>query len=193
MKKLLGIVILSLFLITPSQADDIQDFQIEGMSIGDSLLDYFSEEKIKNSKVNYLEGKRNFYVVGMDVESEIYDFIEFYLKTDDNKYLIHGISAGKFYEDNYNQCEKKKNEVSEKIKDLFEQSKMKDWGSFSHSYDKSGLSKQTAVSFNVQMGTIRIECTNWTEKITKENNWFDNLSISAVDNDLTKWFEEDYP
>ena len=193
MKKLLGIVSLSLFLITPSQADDIQDFQIEGMSIGDSLLDYFSEEKIKNSKVNYLEGKRNFYVVGMDVESEIYDFIEFYLKTDDNKYLIHGISAGKFYEDNYNQCEKKKNEVSEKIKDLFEQSKMKDWGSFSHSYDKSGLSKQTAVSFNVQMGTIRIECTNWTEKITKENNWFDNLSISAVDNDLTKWFEEDYP
>ena len=47
MKKLLGIVVLGLFLITPSQADDIRDFQIEGMSIGDSLLDYMSEKEIK--------------------------------------------------------------------------------------------------------------------------------------------------
>ena len=44
-KKLLRIVVLGLFLITPSHADDIRDFQIEGISIGDSLLDYFSEKK----------------------------------------------------------------------------------------------------------------------------------------------------
>ena len=50
MKKLLGIVVLGLFLITPSQADDISDFEIEGMSIGDSLLDYFSESKIKKTR-----------------------------------------------------------------------------------------------------------------------------------------------
>ena len=47
MKKLLGIVVLSLFLIMPSHADDIRDFQIEGISVGDSLLDYISEDKIK--------------------------------------------------------------------------------------------------------------------------------------------------
>ena len=38
MKKLLAIVVLGLCLITPSLADDISDFEIEGMSIGDSLL-----------------------------------------------------------------------------------------------------------------------------------------------------------
>ena len=27
--------------------DDIRDFEIEGMSIGDSALDFFSEEEIK--------------------------------------------------------------------------------------------------------------------------------------------------
>ena len=51
MKKLLGIVFLGLFLITPSQGDDISDLQIEGMSVGDSLLDFFSEEEIKNTTV----------------------------------------------------------------------------------------------------------------------------------------------
>jgi hypothetical protein len=33
----------------PSHADDIRDFQIEGMSIGDSLLNYFSKDQIKNA------------------------------------------------------------------------------------------------------------------------------------------------
>ena len=50
MKRLLTILILIFTLQTPSQADDIRDFQIEGMSIGDSLLDFFSEEEI-NKKI----------------------------------------------------------------------------------------------------------------------------------------------
>ena len=58
MKNLLGILVLSLFLITPSQADDIRDFQIEGMSIGDSALDYFSEEKILNNRAHYFKDKK---------------------------------------------------------------------------------------------------------------------------------------
>ena len=37
-------------------ADDISDFQIEGMSIGDSALDYFSEEEINSGgRSNYKE------------------------------------------------------------------------------------------------------------------------------------------
>ena len=55
MKKFLAILILIFTLQTPSQADDIRDFQIEGMSIGDSLLDYFSKKKILASEVNWYE------------------------------------------------------------------------------------------------------------------------------------------
>ncbi len=51
MKKLSTYLFLILFsLSAPSFADDIRDFEIEGMSIGDSLLDYFSEEEITNKK-----------------------------------------------------------------------------------------------------------------------------------------------
>jgi len=47
MKKLSTYLFLLLFSFqTSSWSDDIRDFQIEGMSIGDSLLDYFSEEEI---------------------------------------------------------------------------------------------------------------------------------------------------
>tara|TARA_B100001057_G_scaffold455842_1_gene502692 strand:+ start:824 stop:1405 length:582 start_codon:yes stop_codon:yes gene_type:complete len=193
MRIFLSVLILIFGLQSWTKADNIKDFEIEGMSVGDSLLNYYSDNKIQDNKMNYLEGKRNFYVVGMDDGSNLYDNIEFYLKTGDKKFLIYGISAGIFYRDNYNQCEKKKDKIVREIKDIFKQSKMSDWGSFSHTYDKSGLSKQTAVSFNVERGAIRVECVNWSEKITKENNWIDNLSVSAISHEVTKWIDRGYP
>ena len=49
MKRLLLILFLTLSFQTLTKADDVSDFQIEGMSIGDSLLDFYSENEIKNS------------------------------------------------------------------------------------------------------------------------------------------------
>ena len=64
MKKFFAIIILSISLTTSSNADDIRDFQIEGMSIGDSLLNHFNEKFIKDriskTRSNYkYVGKRN--------------------------------------------------------------------------------------------------------------------------------------
>ena len=75
MKKLLGILILGLFLIVPSQADDIRDFQIEGISVGDSLLDYFDKKKIK--KVLYPKSKkfaRTYHIIKMQKFMMEFDF-----------------------------------------------------------------------------------------------------------------------
>ena len=53
MKKLSTYLFLILFSFSaPSFGGDISDFQIEGVSIGDSLLDHFSKEEIENS-LNY--------------------------------------------------------------------------------------------------------------------------------------------
>ena len=47
MKKLLILLFSIFFLSSPSVfADDISDFEIEGISIGDSLLDHMTEEEI---------------------------------------------------------------------------------------------------------------------------------------------------
>ena len=60
MKRLLTILILIFSLQTPSQADDIRDFQIEGMSVGDSLLDHFSEEEINKKNIFYYPKSKKF-------------------------------------------------------------------------------------------------------------------------------------
>ena len=193
MRKYLTILIFILSFQSLTKADEISDFQIEGMSVGDSLLNFYNEKKIKNSKMNYLKGKREFYVVGIMEEWNSYESVEFYLKTGDNKYLIHGIKAGIFFSDNYDQCEKKKDKIVADVETIFSKIEMKDYGLFSHSYDKSGQSKQTAVAFNVEKGHIRVECVNWSKKITQKNNWIDNLSVSAFNYEVTQWIEKGYP
>jgi len=61
MKKLSTYLFLLLFSFhTPSWAYDISDFQIEGMSIGDSLLDYYSEEEIKKAQKNNYDYSNKF-------------------------------------------------------------------------------------------------------------------------------------
>jgi len=48
MKKLLITIILLLSFQSLSTADDIRDFEIEGISIGDSLLKYYNLDQINN-------------------------------------------------------------------------------------------------------------------------------------------------
>ena len=57
MKRLLFILILTLSFQSWTKADDIKDFEIEGMSIGDSLLDFFSLDEIKSFKAYFYKDK----------------------------------------------------------------------------------------------------------------------------------------
>ena len=57
-KVFLSVLILTFSLQSWVKADDIKDFEIEGMSIGDSALDFFSESEIKSNKLNYYKKKR---------------------------------------------------------------------------------------------------------------------------------------
>ena len=73
MKKLSTYLFLLLFsLSAPSFADDISDFQIEGISIGKSLLDYMSEEEIKEN-VGAVYPDKKFTVSVYKKSTEIYD------------------------------------------------------------------------------------------------------------------------
>ena len=49
MRIILSLLIIIFSLQSLTKADDIRDFEIEGMSIGDSLLDYYSEDVILNA------------------------------------------------------------------------------------------------------------------------------------------------
>ena len=193
MKKLLGIVVLGLLLITSSQADDIRDFEIEGISIGDSLLDYMTKKEIKSSRRNYAKNKK-YYVVGYEENLNIYDSVDIYLKSGDNKYIVRSLTGTIFMKTK--ECLIKKKEIVEELRDMFSNATERTYDNVSHSYDKSGKSKQHQTGFLLKSKNdddhIRVECTDWSKKFENENNWQDNLGVGAVSKEILMWFESGY-
>ena len=83
MKKLSTYLFLVLFSFSaPSSAGNIQDFEIEGMTIGDSLLDYMSEEEIKEN-VGFVWPDKKFTIIIYNKASEIYDMVAIDYKSND--------------------------------------------------------------------------------------------------------------
>ena len=59
MRKILITVILIFGFQSFTKADDIRDFEIEGMSIGDSLLKFYSETEISNQLSKVRSTRKN--------------------------------------------------------------------------------------------------------------------------------------
>ena len=71
----------------PSFADDISDFQIEGMSIGDSLLDFMDKNKIDKFKKTYHYATKEYYQISFPAKSGVYETIGIDLKNNDGKFF----------------------------------------------------------------------------------------------------------
>ncbi len=195
MKKFLTIIILNLCFISSVQADDIRDFQIEGMSIGDSLLDFMSEKEIKDYRRNYLKGKREYYVVARIDNLETYEVVDLYLKTGDQKYLIRTIGGFIFHDKNM--CFPKKKQIVFELEKMFPNIK-KEEGERAHDFDKSKKSRQHQTTFFLKKTKkkndphIRVECTVWSEKIKKKNNFDDSLNVVAMTTEILNWIYNGY-
>ena len=74
MKILLLVLILSLNFQPLSKADDIRDFQIAGMSIGDSALDFFTKKEINKNK-SYMYNSKKYAASYHDLENDIYEHL----------------------------------------------------------------------------------------------------------------------
>ena len=189
MKKFLAILILIFTLQTPSWADDIRDFQIEGMSIGDSLLDYFSKQQIISNKVDYSYKNNDFYSVKFDnlISSETYDGGEVYLKTNDENYIIYHIfGAISFDNKNINDCYKKKDSIVAELSSLFIDAKKIDYGTYAHPTDKTGESKISSVYFEFKSGDeVSVVCYNWSKELDKV--YRDHLAVSLNSEEYSYW------
>jgi len=173
MKKLLAILVLILTLQTPSLADDIRDFQIEGMSIDDNALNYFSEEKINNS-VKYFYKNNKFQSTTMPVNSDSYDKIDFIFKPKDKKYKIYGIRGSKLF-NNIKDCKMEYNKAVKELSEMFKNSEKVDAGEREYIPDPTGKSKTYSVFFWLKSGGyIEVSCFNMTEEFAKQNNWDNN-------------------
>ena len=116
MKKLS--IYLFLFILSfsiSSHANDIKEFEIEGISIGDSLLDHLSEKEIiKEIKINkptYNYLNEDFGEVYLFETGDKYYALSFMVKPKDKYFNIYSVTGLVDYDNKIEQCFKKKNKL----------------------------------------------------------------------------------
>lgn len=92
-----------------AMTDDIKDFQIEGISISDSLLS-FMERKYLNDNKEYFSSanfgvKKEYSWIFLDINKLTnYDAVRIYFKSSDKKYLAQNISGYKYFQNDIASC-----------------------------------------------------------------------------------------
>lgn len=177
--------IILIFLISPiaSKASDISDFEIEGISIDESALNFFSKEEIKRNKQNYFNDE-TYSVTEIEIKSysETYDAIQIYYKRNDKKYFIKGVTGFIDLLNNVNDCSKIQKEIDNEISGILDNFQRKE-DQTNHPADKTGKSKVNSVIYSHTQGTISLRCVNWSEDM----NYIDNFHISINSNELNEW------
>ena len=185
MRVFLAVLILIFNLQSLTKADDISDFEIEGMSLGDSALDYFSLSQIKNNSWNdYPDGK---YIRVQNDELSFfktYDAVDFHYKAGDKNYIIQNISGVIFYDNNIKDCYSKMDIIIDQISKNLNYVNKSSKHTSKFSEDKSGKSKWTDVSFELKSGYIYVTCYDYS----KEFGGQDNLKVSLDNEEINQWF-----
>ena len=190
MKRLLLILILTLSFQTLSKADDIRKFQIEGMSIGDSLLDFFSEgEILKNTDKNMWKGSDKKFTAFLThyptnlKTYAVYDYLRVEYLTNDNNFIIHGITGMKDYKKiNIQECYKLQKIIEKEFDKKFSNFN-KSKKSFASMYDKTGESKITSIYYDSKNGYAETSCYHFSSHV----NYPSGIDISLTSGNLKKW------
>jgi len=206
MKKLLILLFSIFFLSSPYVfADDISDFQIEGISIGDSLLDYMTEEEILNEiELNkndyyYLNEPNKYSEIYTNKNLQKYDSVSFFVKNSpageyitnkNEKYIIVTIRGLIDYTEDFDGCIQTRNEIVEELSKLFPNTDKSEYF-FEHGIDPSGDSIIDAVYFEFGSGAeTEVSCTDFEETLRIKYGWVDNLSVVIKSAEIVSWLED---
>jgi hypothetical protein len=171
-----------------AKADDIRDFQIEGMSIGDSLLDYFSAKEIRKSLVRNYKSDKYKTAEFLNLKSfKKYDSLNINFLKKDNKKTIYAIHGMKDY-NNIDNCLNDKKDISSEIEDLFNNVSIDENDKKKHVGDKSGKSFTYDFYITLQnKDLISVSCYDWSKK----SGYQDHLRISIVEKKFLDWINNE--
>jgi len=185
MKRLLLILILTFSFHSLTKADDIRDFEIEGFSVGDSLLDYYSEAEINSKYKNYHYSSKKYYQIGIEKNINQYELVTIHLKNKDKRYIIHNIGVVIEFK---NRDKKKCENQMEIIKDsIVKNLKLRaDFDEGNLSWDRTGKSKFKRYSFlmpSTNKYNLSVICQFWDV-----NTPFSHLLKTSINSEEFSFF-----
>jgi len=178
-KKLFTIFVIILGFISLAKADDIREFEIEGMSIGESALNHFTEKEISEARDESYEDKEFITKTLFPKSSSSYEIYQITYKSLDKKKELHGINGVITFPKNINECKKLMKEISSELSALFPFTEKKDWGK----YDMSE-GHYFPITFTFKNNSrVMVACYDWNKK----SGITDSLKLSLYTGDYRKY------
>ncbi|MDB9743718.1 hypothetical protein OAB09_04520 [Pelagibacteraceae bacterium] len=191
MRIFLTVLILTFSLQSLTKADDIRDFQISGISVGENLIDFFNAEKIlRNQKmVTSLYKSDKYSRVHFRDNSKVYDQIGFHFKKD-KPYKIGAISGEFILENNIDKCYSKQSDLVNDIQKIFPDKKyVTDKRIFENDPTKKSTSRRKI--FYLASGRISVNCVDWSPHMKSKLNWVDHLKVTIETKEFRKWINKE--
>ena len=205
MRVFLSVLILIFSLQSWTKADDIKDFTIEGISIGESALNYFNSkdlEKAKKERYTYFYPENKFIKMAistgqsvgssLNLFSKIYDDLAITIKPNDENYIIYSLSGRIYCDDDINACIDLQSEVIKDLGHIIKNAKKNTYKD-PHPADQSNKSFVYGNDFYfINNGSISISVYDWSKKMNTERDWRDSLQISVNSQIFDKFLQELY-
>ena len=177
MRIFLTVLILIFNFQSLNKAEDITEFEIEGMSLYESALNFFSQSKIKNNEEDYYN-KKSFKTSTINSRNfEVYQDVQISYKTNDKNYVLYDISG--IVDKNYDLCLKEIKSISKEFDQMFPDTKFEKLYTFDHNIDPSGESKISDMYWEFNNGDkILLACYNWNTTYGKKKGYVDEMRVT---------------
>ena len=196
MKTFLSVLVLILCFQSFIKADDIRDFEIEGLSIGDKALNYFTTNEINKDKYDIYKNipyyvsffkAGSVYTSGFEI-SDTYDVIKLTFKKNDKTFTIYSLQGIKYYQNNdIENCYPLKDKIVKNFTDeIIDMSKIK---TSNHKKEHSGYKGSYTDTFYftfVDGSWIKVGCYDWSKKEKFDDKFLVGIDSSDFAYDLDK-------
>ena len=178
-----------LYALSVSDLININNLNIEGISLDDSLLTYMSKKDIKNEISDNSEAYEHltneFGEIYIRDNLKIFDYVSVFVKQNDKHYKIYSVRGG--INLNFNDCTSKKNNLVRELTLMFKETDIYN-GRSPYMFDSTGKSfveNDELVFSNGDM--ITLSCSYFSQEVLSKYNYAPGLSFSLDRKEFYDW------
>tara|TARA_B100001250_G_C19452520_1_gene636617 strand:+ start:73 stop:660 length:588 start_codon:yes stop_codon:yes gene_type:complete len=173
-------ILLILFIQNSAKSGQINIFQLEGVSVGESLLSHYDLSNIKKKIINKVTFPKSdkFYRIAFKSKKNKYDYLAYYLKKDDQNFTVYSAEGLKYM--NYSNCKKKMNSIKGNLENILSSDYEILNKEEPHTFDKDKKSIVKEIQFidinDKHNISANITCTDWSKQFEKKG-YYDSLAL----------------
>jgi len=173
-------------------ADEINNFEISGISLGDSLLQHYDRSEIDTNVANkIIYPDSQFAAIAMPKKDDNFEFLQVTYKNNDPKYKVLSIAGRiQFYNDIAG-CKKQMEEILSSLKNSYKDMKYVKEDT-PYTFDKSGKSLTYGYVFYLEKGAIDLYCTDLDNEYIKKTGHKDELRLTLHSQEIREYLVKQF-